>query len=429
MNLRINPAAYLEGSVGAVPSKSYSIRAFFIAALGGKSLIIEPSLSQDSSVARLVCANLGSRIKRIKKNTWQVTGAARLKFPSQIKVKESGTALRFLLSLAALKNTEKDILITGEGTLAPRPNRPLLEVLRNAGAQVKGRGEKESIPILVRPGRIKPGSIKISGNFSSQFISSLLISLPLLPTASTVEISGNYIVSLPYIDMTLSVLRIAGIKIIRRDKRHFFIPGRQKFKGLKKFTVPADYGLAAFIIAAGLLCKSDITIKGIGSDNLVQADKNILFILKKMGAKIKVSQGGIKINGPQDLKGADFNLRDSPDLVPITAILALFAKGRTRIYGISHVRAKESDRISDLRRELLKAGADIREKSDELLIYPQKTLKRGVVLDPHHDHRLAMAFCVLGLKAGLAVKDINCVKKSYPNFLSDLKTLKAQFVT
>ncbi len=430
MNLQIKPAASLKGRIKAFPSKSYSIRVFYIASLGGNSIIINPSQSDDALIARKVCSSLGAGIKRAKGNLWQIRAVKKnINFPSRINVKESATTLRFLLSLIALTNQNKNITIFGEGTLRSRPNKPLLEVLRKLGAKIRGTGNNESVPISSLPGNVKPGKIIIDGKLSSQFISSLLISLPLLDSESSLKISGNFIVSLPYIDMTLSILRLAGIKIFRKDERNFFIPGKQSFKGLKGFVVPPDYGLAAFIMAAGILCKSNIIIKGIGNDRLIQADKKILSILKKMGANLKFSQGSIKIKGPQPLKGGVFNLRDSPDLVPIVSILALFAKGKTRIYGIGHVRAKESDRITDLRTQLSRIGADIRETPDELLINTGAKLKGGIVLDPHNDHRLAMAFTILGLKIGAGVKHIECVKKSYPDFLSDLKALKAQVVT
>ncbi len=430
MNLRIKPASLLEGSIRAFPSKSYSIRAFFVAALGGRSIVVSASDSDDATIARKISASFGAKIKKAGRNTWLVKGIQKnIKFPYKINVKESATSLRFLLSLAALTNKNNDIAVVGEGTLSSRPNKPLLEVLRKSGAKIKGSGRNESVPIFTRPAKVEAENIRIDGKLSSQFISSLLISLPLLDSKSSLQITGNYIVSQPYIEMTLSVLRTAGIEIARKGQRHFIIPGRQEFKGLKRFVVPPDYGLAAFIMAAGILCKSDIIIKGIGKDKLIQADKKILDILKKMGAKLKFCAHNLTIKGPQNLKGAQLNLRDSPDLVPITAILALFAKGKTRIYGIAHVRAKESDRISDLRKELQKVGANVRESRDELVICPTEKLKGGAILDPHDDHRLAMAFSVLGLKLGLSVKHIECINKSYPNFLSDLKALKAQIVT
>jgi len=426
MNLRIKPAATLQGSIKLPASKSYSIRAFIIASLGGNSKIVNPSDCEDANVARLTCQKLGARITRLSKNSWSIKGFSRgHKFPRQINVGESGTTLRFLISILALSKTP--ITINGTGTLRPRPNNYLIRVLRKRGADIKGKGKKETVPIKIRPAGLRGGATEINGTLSSQFISSLLIALPSLKEDSQVKISGSFVVSRPYIDMTLAILKKTGIEIAPWHYRQYFIKGNQRFRGLKKFTVPDDYGLAAFFMVAACLLKSRVVLKRNGADNLVQADRQILFFLKKMGARIKITPQAITINGPVRLKGGSFNLRDCPDLVPIMTIAALFAKGRTKLYGISHVRQKESDRISDLRRELLKARAGITESRDSLVIYP-KALKAGIRLNPHNDHRLAMAFCILGLKIGTRVEDVGCIAKSYPAFLSDLHQLKVDFV-
>ena len=187
--------------------------------------------------------------------------------------------------------------------------------------------------------------------------------------------------------------------------------------------VPSDYGLAAFLLASGVLVESNVRLKGFLDSSLVQADGKIMDFLKAMGAEIKKTRSSLELKGPFVLKGGSFSLKDCPDLLPIMSVLALFAQKKTRLYGIEHARIKESDRISDLRKELLKVGAKITEKKDEMIIYPQKEYKENVLLDPHHDHRLAMSFCVLGLKLGVRVKDIECVDKSYPDFVSDFKKL------
>ncbi|MDP3143674.1 MAG: hypothetical protein Q8N14_07080, partial [Candidatus Omnitrophota bacterium] len=310
------------------------------------------------------------------------------------------------------------------GTLKSRPNHYLIEALRHRGANIRGRGVKETVPIKIKPAVFRSGEIEIKGTLSSQFISSLLITLPNLPADSLLKIKGGYIVSQPYIDMTLAILQKAGIKIVKRNLRQYFIKGGQRFRGLKTFIVPDDFGLAAYFMVAACLLKSQVTLKRNSSDNLVQADRNILLLLKKMGARIKITPTVITIQGPQRLRGGSFNLRDCPDLVPVMAIAAIFAKGRTKLYGISHVRQKESDRISDLRTELIKVGADIKESRDSLVIQPGTFLKPDIWLNPHNDHRLAMAFCVLGLKIGAIVEDVECIAKSYPAFLDDLQLLK-----
>jgi len=158
---------------------------------------------------------------------------------------------------------------------------------------------------------------------------------------------------------------------------------------------------------------------------LVQSDGHIFGFLGRMGVKFKKTNRAIKIKGPFNLKGGVFSLKNCPDLVPIMSVLALFAKGKTKLVDIRHARAKESDRISDLRNELLKVGARVTETNDALTIEPRATYKKGQLLDSHHDHRLAMAFTVLGLKIGCRVKGIESSRKSYPSFVNDMKSLGA----
>ncbi|MBM3248401.1 MAG: 3-phosphoshikimate 1-carboxyvinyltransferase [Candidatus Omnitrophica bacterium] len=423
MNLLVSPSSRLRGRIIPPPSKSYSIRAFIIASLGEKSLIVNPSFSDDVRAAIHCCKSLGARIKKIKNNIWEVRGVkGKIHFPSVLNTKESGTTLRFLLSLAAL--SPKKMTIAAEGTLKSRPNKPLILALRKIGAQMQGRGKNESAPIIINKGKIKSGKIKIDGTLSSQFISSLLIAMPLLDGDSIIEITGDCLVSAPYIGMTLSVLKRAGIRINKKNQRTYKIRGKQAFKGLKVFKVPVDYGLSGFLMAAACLADSNIILE-IEKDNLVQADKKIIDLLKRMGIKLDISRQAIKIKGPQQIRGGEFDCCDCPDLVPVLGVLALFGDKKSRIYGIGHLHAKESDRISDFRQELIKLGAKVLESQDEMIIYPIKEFRQKCVINPRRDHRLAMAFAVLGLKTLLTIKDIECVSKSYPSFLQDLRKLGA----
>jgi 3-phosphoshikimate 1-carboxyvinyltransferase len=223
--------------------------------------------------------------------------------------------------------------------------------------------------------------------------------------------------------MTIEILARAGIVIKRHSTREYEIKGGQKFKGLKDFDVPSDYGLAAFAMGACALLPSDVVLQGNLDEGLVQSDGHILEFLAAMGVKFKKTSRAIKIKGPFDLKGGVFSLKNCPDLVPIMSVLALFARGKTKLVGIYHARAKESDRISDLRKELLKVGACVSEARDALTIEPRATYKKGQLLDSHHDHRLAMAFTVLGARIGCRVKGIESSHKSYPNFVNDMKSL------
>lgn len=425
MILKVKPHHYLNGNIELPASKSYSIRAFLIAACGGNSRIIRPSDCDDAKVAMAVAGHLGARIMRRAKASWAVRVPQALpknKYRlTRINVKESGTVLRFLLPLLSLG--QQRVRIVGEGTLRGRPNYHLTRVLRSQGVAIKGRGDEESIPIDLSGGQLKGGRMEINGSLSSQFISALLIACPQILEDTTLIIKGRKIVSSEYITMTQQVLKESGIRIHRKGQRVYTIKGGQTFKGLKNFIVPSDYGLAAFFLAAAALVKSKVVLSGHLKDDLIQADGKILGFLRKMGVKFTKTRHSLKISGPFQLKGGSFSLKDCPDLVPVMSILALFAKGKTRLYDIQHARVKESDRISDLRKELLKIGAKVTEKRNELIIHPQQKYKQNVLLDPHHDHRLAMAFCILGMKVGVRVKDIECTTKSYPGFVKDMKRI------
>ncbi len=434
MILSVSPVSMLSGRVAAPASKSYSIRAFIIAACGGVSEIVRPSECDDAVVAMDAARFLGANVTVSSDGIWKVVacregisvtshGQEKTSKRKEFSVGESGTVLRFLLPL--LSKCGGNIVITGKGTLRGRPNLYLIRTLRDMGVDIRGYGDKESIPVKIKGGSLKGGDIYIDASLSSQFISALLITAPMLDQDTRLHLTGSKLVSSDYIDMTINVLKQAGIKIIKRNKRLYIIKGNQRFKGLGRFVVPSDYGLVAFMMAAASIIKSNIILSGNFSPNFIQADARIIDILSRMGVNFIHNSRTIKITGPFELKGGDFSLKDSPDLVPIVSILALFAKTRTRLYNIHHARAKESDRISDLRRELLKIGARVRESENEIIIYPSvnNKYKTNIVLDAHNDHRLAMSFYVLGLKLGVRVKGIESVSKSYPGFVRDMESI------
>ncbi|HBO96873.1 MAG TPA: 3-phosphoshikimate 1-carboxyvinyltransferase [Candidatus Omnitrophica bacterium] len=421
MILQVQPAPVLRGSVRLPASKSHSIRAFLIASCGGASRIQYPSDCDDAKVAMRAARKLGARVTRLKSGAWQVTASAHPPCLSNINVQESGTVLRLLLPLLALRGSK--IVIDGKGTLRGRPNLFLTRALRAMGVRIRGAGEKESVPIRLSGGTLRGGDVRVNGSLSSQFISALLIACPQLDHPTRLTVDGGKIVSTDYIAMTRQVLAQSGVRIRSKGARRYSIAGNQRFKGLKNFLVPSDYGLAAFLMAAALLNHSDVVLKGILRDNLVQADRHILPLLRKMGARFQKTSQAIHIKGPSRLKGGNFSLKDCPDLVPIMAVIALFARGKTRLRDIGHARAKESDRIGDLTEELRKVGARIEEKKDAMVVHPQPKYRAGCLLDSHRDHRLAMAFAVLGTKLGARIRDIECTAKSYPAFVRDFRCL------
>lgn len=421
MILDVKPVVRLKGKLQLPASKSYSIRAFIIAACGGSSKIIGPSDCDDAVIALKTAKALGAIVKR-QGHAWHVRANLKIFKNKIFDVGESGTVLRFLLPLLSVH--AQSAVVKGKGTLVGRPNTHLLNTLRAQGMAIKGSGPKESVPVHYYGGKFKAGDIDIEGSLSSQFISALLIVCPRLQEDSRIRVIGNELVSQDYITMTQQILSKAGIGSKPIDARTYTVKGNQVFKGLKNFHVPSDWGLAAFWMAAGCLIESDIVLQGVLKEGMIQSDGHILKFLRQMGAKFVKTDTAIKVRGPFKLKGGEFSLKTCPDLVPIMTVLALFANGPTKLKDIRHARAKESDRLSDLRHELLKVGAGIRESADSLIIDPIAFYKPGQTLDPHQDHRLAMAFAILGLKIACKVKDMECSHKSYPGFVRDLKSFK-----
>ncbi|MDE1920966.1 MAG: 3-phosphoshikimate 1-carboxyvinyltransferase [Candidatus Omnitrophica bacterium] len=408
MTFHCPPAHGLQGRIRIPASKSYTLRSLLIAARGGVSHIKDASDCDDALVALRTAKALRSSSKAKT---------------ALFSVGESGTTLRFLLPLLALYTARA--VVRGKGTLVGRPNAHLCRALRRQGMDIRGTGPRESVPIVYNGGALQGGRVEIDGSLSSQFISGLLIALPGVAHDSRVILTGSRLVSQDYVRMTMQILARAGIVIKRVSAREYQVKGGQVFKGLKSFCVPSDYGLAAFALAAAALLPSLVVLEGNWDDGLVQSDGHILEFMRRMGVDFQKTRRAIKIKGPFDLKGGTFSLKNCPDLVPVMSVLALFARGKTRLVGIRHARAKESDRISDLRNELLKVGARVAETGDTLTIEPQADYKSGQLLDSHHDHRLAMAFTVLGAKIGCRVAGIESCRKSYPNFINDMKSLGA----
>jgi len=429
--LFVKKCSGLIGTVKAPPSKSYTHRAIIIGSINGKTRIINPLYSEDTIATINVLEALGAVIRR-GKGYIDITGFEGSPHLQKdfINVGESGTLLRLILSILPL--CKGKFVVKGEKTLCGRPNTTIVNALRSWGLNISGRGTSHKLPItIIGKGEIKGGRIKISGKMSSQSISSLLIAAPFAKNDTIITVADK-IVSRPYIEVTLDVLRWAGIKVRRqgssplagRVPTSFYIKGNQEFRPKKEFIVHGDYSSAAFLIAAACLVKSNVVIEDLIEDK--QGDRRIIDILNKMGARINRAKDSIKIKGPFELKGMDIDCCDTPDLVPILAVIGCFAKGKTRIYNISHLMYKESDRINAPARELAKLGANIHISNNELIVH-HSTLKRADV-SSCRDHRIAMALAVAGLRIGnLEIEGSECIAKSYPDFISDMRSIGARF--
>lgn len=431
-DLKVQKIRNLRGKVKAPPSKSYTLRAIIVGCINGRVRISNPLLSDDTRNAIELWKKLGATIQEHGRSL-QVTGFGnrlslnpkngnKSKF-SEIYVGESGTLLRFILPILALLKGKFRVI--GKDTLCDRPNAPIVQALKGWGVNIEGYGRRHELPIkIISNGTIKGGKTTVNGSMSSQTISSLLIAAPFTKNGTEIKVENLKLVSRPYIDITHDVLKWAKVNIKRNGYKSFTVKNGQKIKPGKVFHVHGDYSSAAFLMAAACLVKSDVTITDLVNDK--QGDKEIIKILRKMGARILNRNKSVRIRGPFNLRGIEIDCRDIPDLVPILAVLGCFAKGKTRLYNIEHVAHKESDRISHPAKELCELGASISRSNKELFIKHSK-LRSGKVVSSHGDHRVVMALAVAGLAIGnLTIKNARCISKSYPDFISDLKSLGAK---
>ncbi|MBE43792.1 MAG: 3-phosphoshikimate 1-carboxyvinyltransferase [Thaumarchaeota archaeon] len=408
----------INGAITCPASKSYTHRAIAIASLvNGKSVLTNVLLSRDTLATINACKKFGSRITQ---TDGIITISGRNKFHHgnrEIDAENSGTTIRVMIAMSALVEGGKTTL-TGDESLRKRPMQPLLDALTRLG--VDSTSTNGMLPVVVQGGGIKGGYTEINGDVSSQFISALLISCVHADKDVEVSVKGEQ-VSKPYIDSTLATMERFGVKIENNCYTNYIVKCQQ-YKPVK-FDVPSDFSSAAMMLAAGALA-GEVTIKGLNFE-LPQADAKIIDILHDMGAYIKMDKisGIVRIEAPERLEGDRFNLRNNPDLLPVVSILALKAKNKVTISGVAHARVKETDRITNIVRELKKFGAEVEEFEDGLSIKSIDKLK-NTRLNSYNDHRLFMAFCIASLLTDKCVIDgLESVDVSYPNFIDDLRKL------
>lgn len=415
----------LEGNIRCPPSKSYTHRAIAIASLTTENSIIKnPLISRDTLATILACKMLGATIEESFQSLL-VIGKESFEVPNDIiNAENSGTTIRIISSMSALVRKGYTIL-TGDESLRKRPMMPIISALNQLGVECFSTNEKGTPPLVIKGGGISGGKVNIDGNISSQFISSLLISGIFARSQVILNVNGKQ-VSTPYIEATIETMKNFGVKIEHNvDYSEYIIP-QTNYKGTL-FNVPADFSAVALMISAGLLCGKKITIENLNFE-YPQGDKQIIDLVKKMGADIRVNneKGEITVLGSNELKGIECDLSNTPDLLPAISILALKSTSPIKIYGISHARLKETDRVSVIASELRKLGVSVSDNRDEMVIYPIRQIKNAM-LDSHNDHRLFMAFTIAALLTEKSiVKGAESVDVSYPVFLRDLKILGAK---
>ncbi len=413
MRIRVS-RSNINGIITPPPSKSYTHRAVAIASLAeGVSHITNPLFSRDTLATINACRILGAKIT--KSDHLTIDGKHEFEVGDrEINAQNSGTTIRIATVMSALVKEGKTVL-TGDASLRKRPMKPLLDALRELGVNCS---TNEKPPVIVYGGGIKGGSATIKGGVSSQFISALLISSIYAEDDVIINVIGEQ-VSKPYIDATIAVMNRFNVSIKNDNYKQYHI-SRQEYKPTN-FRIPPDFSSIAILLAAGALL-GEVTIKEFDR-TLPQADTRIIDILKSMDADISVDDS-IRVRSKR-LSSIDLDLSNSPDLLPVVAILALKAE-HVRIRGVKHARAKETDRIAIITKELRKLGVDVKEYEDGLDIHTPSKIKNAI-LDAHGDHRLFMVFTIAGMLTNQSIIDgLESIDVSYPNFIDDISKLGAK---
>jgi 3-phosphoshikimate 1-carboxyvinyltransferase len=411
----------LKGEVLAPPSKSYTHRAVVMASLAWQTIVNRPLLSADTTATIRACEALGAVILDMG-DSLIVDGVEGKPsaHDSIIDVANSGTTLRLLMAVSAL--CDGTTVLTGDDSIRTRPNTPLIDVLNQLGASVISTRDNGMAPIEVK-GPMRGGEAVMDGSISSQFFSALLMACPLCSARTIVKVDGE-LKSRPYVEITIEMLKSAGIKIelVEDDNGHltFIIPPNQSYE-LSEYTVPGDFSSASYLLAAGALTGDGITVGGLYPNK--QGDAAIIPILQDMGANLQwdQEQGEVRVNKSQ-LMGVTVDVSMTPDLVPTLAVLGALSGGEMVIENAQHVRYKESDRLHAMTVELGKMGVDITEEPDRLVIRGGGL--HGARVSGWHDHRIVMALTVAGMVAGDTIIDTSeSVDISFPGFFEAMKSL------
>ena len=407
----------LRGEITPPCSKSYAQRALAAALLAsGRTTLRGIELCRDTRSAIAAIEALGATVEIIDDNTITIEGGFAPR-TERLNVGESGLAARLFTPIAAL--ADRSICISGEGTLLHRPMSMMIEPLLELGVEVRDGGGR--LPIEVR-GPMRGGRVVVDGSMSSQFVTGLLIALPIAERDTTIEVRGA--VSTPYIDMTLDTLERFGIEVMYHegDYSEFFIEGQQSYQAVD-YTIESDWSAAAMIMVAAAIA-GEIRITNLSTLSR-QADTAICRALERAGASLVIEENSITVSH-RDLEAFTFDATQCPDLFPALVALAAAAEGVSTIYGIVRLRGKESDRGEVLKEEYGKLGIEIELDYDENVMRVVGGKVRAAKVDSHDDHRIAMSLAITALRLDeeLEIKNRECVAKSYPSFFADIESLK-----
>ena len=427
-------APYGAGGVVVVPgSKSISNRALLLAALSiGPTEVKDLLHSDDTQVMIEALRTLGLKISVVD-DTTSIIGCGGV-FPNRVAelfLGNAGTAVRTLVPVLALGQGQYDI--RGVPRMHERPIGDLVDALMNIGADISYQNQKGFLPLKIRQSKaVKVDEpIEVHGDVSSQFLTGLLLALPLLNRSVSIKVKGT-LVSKPYVQITLDLMRLFGVSVENVNWSEFHIDGGQVYCSPGALEIEGDASSASYFFAAGLLGGGPVVVKNVPK-NSIQGDIQFLDVLSRIGADVSWSEVGVSVSMPKHnrVKAFDLDLNHIPDAAMTLAVIALFADGPCQLTNIENWRVKETDRLSAMATELRKLGAEVKEGIGSLEIVPPTSLTNGVCIDTYDDHRMAMCFSLICFgDLNITINDPMCVSKTFPHYFDVLESvLQAPVIT
>lgn len=422
-SLTLQPIKLINGTLNLPGSKSVSNRALLLAALAeGKTRLTNLLDSDDVRHMLTALTALGVDYHLSSDRTvCEITGlggAFTASQPLELFLGNAGTAMRPLA--AALCLTDGDIVLTGEPRMKERPIGHLVDALRQGGAKIDYL-EQENYPPLRLHGGFQGGEISVDGSVSSQFLTALLMTAPLAAQDTQISIQGD-LVSKPYIDITLHMMKAFGIEVRNENYQRFFVAGRQQYRSPGDYLVEGDASSASYFLAAAAIKGGVVRVTGVGR-NSVQGDIRFADVLEKMGATVRWGEDYIECERGE-LHAIDMDMNHIPDAAMTIATAALFAQGgTTTLRNIYNWRVKETDRLAAMAIELRKVGAEVEEGNDYIRITPPTKLKVAEI-GTYNDHRMAMCFSLVALSdTPVTILDPKCTAKTFPDYFEQLARL------
>ena len=418
-SIELKPVRRASGIVRLPGSKSISNRVLLLAALAQGETEIGGLLdADDTRVMQEALEKLGAKFSGARVEG--VGGPFPVK-KAELFLGNAGTAFRPLT--AALAFSGGEYRLSGVPRMHERPIGDLVDALRGIGARLDYAGNHGFPPLTIHPGTVNARAVRVRGDVSSQFLTALLMALPLTGKDSTVEVQGE-LISKPYVEITLNVMRRFGVEVKRNGWSSFDVPAAT-YRSPGTILVEGDASSASYFLAAGALGGGPVRVEGVGRGS-IQGDVRFTEVLERMGAQVSLLDDAIEVrNENAKLNPVDLDLNHIPDAAMTAAVLALFADGPSRIRNVASWRVKETDRISAMATELRKLGAEVMEGSDYLRIVPGK-LRSGVAIDTYDDHRMAMSFSLVALGGvPVTINDPICVAKTFPDYFRVFQSITA----